>query len=295
MFSEHNQQTNNAAAEPRQTNQNPHNAVAAEPENADQPAPDQPLFEEDEHLPPDPDPSDPRDRDLLDKVDPERRKRNCGRTGPKTNVGRAIAARNATRHGMCSRTLILVQESEEDWHELITHWLSGYGNPAENTLLYTFVLKTTQAEWFRMRANREYDFMFQCMDYVPMQSWSPEKHKEHDLVMRYVTAAERKVQREYRMLEHHFKTHHKADAEARDRASKPAPAPAQQPAPAPDPDPQPDDDPTKIFFVHSETGERRDAQGNKYPPRPDFKPEPIIPGKYPPNHPASWGERQRKR
>jgi len=246
---------------------------------------------------PDPEPEDPRDRELFEKGDPQRHKRNCGRTGPTSNAGLAVAARNATRHGMCARTLILVQESEEDWKMLLNCFLRSYNNPAEDTMLYTFVLKTAQAEWFRLRAVREYDYMFQWMDNQPLPSWHADKEKEHALVLRYLTAAERRFQREYRMLEHHFKTHHRAEWDAKQAESKAkvkakAEAEAAKP-PQPEPPPE-DDDPTKIFFVHSQTGERRDAQGNKYPPRPDFKPQPIIPGQFPPNHPANWNPHEGK-
>jgi hypothetical protein len=51
-------------------------------------------------------------------------------------------------------------------------------------------------------------------------------------------------------------------------------------------------------YINSETGESMDDYGNHYPPPPDWKPEPIIPGVYPPDHPASqpWpGEKHRRR
>ena len=74
--------------------------------------------------------------------------------GPITSEGRAISA----RHGMCAKTLILFHESEGDWLQLLETWLNGYQNPVENSLLYTFVLRTAQAEWHRLRIQREYDF-----------------------------------------------------------------------------------------------------------------------------------------
>ena len=46
-------------------------------------------------------------------------KRNCGHTGPTSPEGRAISARNATRHGMCAKTLILDHENEQDWLQLL--------------------------------------------------------------------------------------------------------------------------------------------------------------------------------
>jgi hypothetical protein len=199
----------------------------------------------------------------------ETQKRNSGRTGPTSFTGRQTSARNATRHGMCATTLILPGEVEADWLDLFQSWLNTYQNPAENTVLYTFVIKTAQAEWRRLRIEREYDFHIVSHGNPPIGGWQPEEIKTHDLILRYLTTAERRFQREYKMLEHHFKTHHK---------------PAKS-APEPEPDPAPREMP-KILYVNNETGEAVDAQGNEYPPPPDYKPEPIIPGVYPPDHPA---------
>jgi len=72
------------------------------------------------------------------------------------------------------------------------------------------------------------------------------------------------------MLEHHWKTHHKP----------------QKSAPQPEPEPEPRPIP-ELRFVNSETGESMDCHGNEYPPPPDWKPQPIIPGVYGPDHPAN--------
>ncbi len=221
---------------------------------------------------PDPDPTDPRDLKVLNIIDATRHKRNCGRTGPTSVIGRTISARNATRHGMCSRTLILENESEEDWNELLTRWLNQYQNPAEKTILYTYVVKTAQAEWFRLRMQREYDLFFASMDSVPVDSWQAEKLKTNDLMQRYVNGAERRVLREKRALDQHWKMH-----------GNPAPAPTHRTATGQGAEIVP-----KILFVHNETGEMEDAHGNSIPPPPDYKPEPIIPGHYPPDHPTNW-------
>ncbi len=138
-----------------------------------------------------------------DPADPPRPKRNCGRTGPTSAFGRATSSRNATRHGLCSETLILSYESEAKWLELLACWLSDYQNPADNSLLYTFVVKAAQAEWFRQRAQKEYDFFLRNHNDPPMYAWTPQRIKEHDLLTRYVNA-ERRFQRDYRTLEQHW-------------------------------------------------------------------------------------------
>jgi len=206
----------------------------------------------------------------------EPQKRNSGRTGPTSAIGRAIAARNATRHGMCSKTLILDNESEEDWLELLAAWKNDYGQPAETTLLYTFVVKTAQSEWFRLRAQREYDLFFALQQGRPMFSWQLEQRKDHDLAMRYKTAAERSFQREYRLLEQHYKNHCKPDESETDETEA-------------------DDKGPPLVFVNNETGEIMDCAGNLYPPPPGYVSTPIIPGKYGPKHPPNWKPPEKKK
>jgi hypothetical protein len=253
MFSSNSNSENlDPAAEPIEKTQNP---AEDQPEH-DQPEQDQP--ETGHH-------SNPQ-------------KRNSGRTGPTSEEGRATSSRNATRHGMCATTLILDHECEADWLELLNTWLQGYQSPILNSLLYTFVLKTAQAEWFRLRAQKEYDFFLRNHGNPPITGWVPVELKDHDLVTRYLTAAERRFQREYRMLEHHWKSHH-----------KPAPEPKKAPK---QPEPEPPKKQRKILFINNETGEAVDAEGNRYPPPPDYKPEPIIPGVYGPRHPAYEGPKE---
>jgi hypothetical protein len=211
---------------------------------------------------------------LSDDQIPAGEKRNSGHTGPITPEGRAISARNAIRHGMCATTLILAHENEADWLQLLQTWLNGYQNPAENTLLYNFVLKTAQAEWFRLRAQREYDFFLRNHGHPPITAWTPWELKSHELVTRYLTAAERRFQRDYRLLEHHWKTHHKPLPELKK-------APKQT-----EPEPELSKEMPDIRFINNETGESCDCFGNDYPPPPNYVSRPIIPGVYDPNHPA---------
>jgi len=232
---------------------------------------------------PDPDPTNRLDLQAVNSVDPTRKLRNCGRTGATTPIGKAIAARNATRHGMCAKTLILENESQEDWDELLTAWLALYQNPSEKTVLYTFIVKACQAEWFRLRIVREFDLFYASMDGEPLQSWPPEKERISQLMTRYLTSAERRANREKHMLEHHWKIHGKPTVDA-----KPAAEPAAEPPPTGDIEPA-------ILFANNVTGEMEDAQRNSVPTPPDFKPEPIVPGQYPPDHPSRFGERQRKK
>jgi hypothetical protein len=66
-------------------------------------------------------------------------KRNSGHTGHTTPEGRATCSRNAIKHGACSKTLILPNESEQDWLDLFDRWHNGYKPKAGLEL--DFVLK----------------------------------------------------------------------------------------------------------------------------------------------------------
>jgi hypothetical protein len=183
----------------------------------------------------------------------ETQKRNSGHTGPTSTTGKAASARNATRHGMCATTLIMDGELEADWLELLQTWLEAYQNPAESTLLYTFVIKTAQAEWHRLRVQRQYDFHLDGPGNQPIGDWQPHEIKAHDLILRYLTAAERRFQREYRMLEHHWKSHQKNQ--------KPAPAPVKQKTP-------------EIRYTNTETAESVNGHGKHDPPNHPLPPSP---------------------
>jgi hypothetical protein len=137
---------------------------------------------------------------------PEEQKRNSGRSGPTSLEGKAISSQNATKHGACSKTLILPNESEEDWLLLLARWRDTY-QPTDESLEFDFVLKAAQAEWYRLRAQRNYDEFLLSMGGKPPHSWNPADVKTHDLSLRYRTSAERAFQREYRLLEQHLKTH----------------------------------------------------------------------------------------
>jgi hypothetical protein len=148
---------------------------------------------------------------MLDSESFESEKRNCGRTGPTSPEGRIASSKNAIKHGACSRTLILPCESEEAWELLLSHFCKTY-QPAEDSLEYDFVLKTAQAEWHRIRAQRNYDSFMCHTQGLSTFNWLPEQIKRHDLALRYKNAAERAFQREYRLLEQHYKIHRPAQA-----------------------------------------------------------------------------------
>jgi len=154
------------------------------------------------------------------EFEPEPKKRNSGRTGPTSPEGRAKSSQNSIKHGACSYTLILPGELEEAWLLLLSHWCRTY-RPVEDTLLYDFVLKTAQAEWYRIRAQRHFDSFYASTQGLSPFNWSPDQLKKHDLMLRYKTTAERAFQRDYRLLEQHFKLHPPAEPDETDEPNEP--------------------------------------------------------------------------
>ena len=73
--------------------------------------------------------------------------------GPRTEEGRAISSRNATKHGCCStETLILASESEEEFESLKSAWFQTYQPKVEAEI--HLVDQLVEADWFHQRATR---------------------------------------------------------------------------------------------------------------------------------------------
>ena len=156
------------------------------------------------------------------------KKRNSGRTGATSPAGLARSALNSLKHGGCSRTLIIEGESEDAWLLLHDRWCAAYQTSEDsNSLLYDFVRKTAQAEWFRIRCQHHYDLYVLSLSALSPINWTADEIKKHDLLFRYKGAAERAFHRENRALEQHYKLHRPPE----NKASQPESAPAlpQQP------------------------------------------------------------------
>jgi hypothetical protein len=139
---------------------------------------------------------------------------------PPPPEGRASSSKNATKHGACAQTLILPCESEESWLLLLSRWCQTYQPPAES-LLYDFVLKTAQAEWHRIRAERNFESVMALTQGRSPFNWTPDEIKKYDLCLRYKTAAERAFQREFRLLEQFRKLHPAVESRPANPDSKP--------------------------------------------------------------------------
>ena len=81
-------------------------------------------------------------------------------TGPRTPAGKETSSRNALKHGSCSTaTLILQNESLDDFLALEKRWFQGYGvDPASPETQYEAELIRTaaRADWFFQRSDRNY-------------------------------------------------------------------------------------------------------------------------------------------
>jgi hypothetical protein len=123
----------------------------------------------------------------------------------------AEAAEEKRRHalnvkfGACCYTLILECETEEAWNVLLQHWRASF-NPAENSLEYDFVYRTAQADWERIRAQREYN-LYRASLGTSAFNFTAEQTKIYERLLRYKNSAERCFQREFRMTEQFFKSH----------------------------------------------------------------------------------------
>ncbi len=216
-------------------------------------------------------------------------KRNCGRTGPKTPEGKAISSRNALRHGCCAKTLILDDEKLEDWIELCACWEATY--PSDHPMLQNFILRTAQADWERIRVQNSFSERYTMLDIMAIESISEDTRKDYALRHRYKTAAERSFQREYRMLDHFYKTHCEPKKSA---SAAPPPPPKDEPKKEAEPeDDKPIHDPnTHVYRIYNAVTGEYSIAGEEprviYPPEPGWVPRKIIPGYFYPDHPSHW-------
>jgi hypothetical protein len=201
----------------------------------------------------------------------EPKKRNSGKTGPTSEAGRARSSQNAYKHGACSKVLIMHMESNDDYLELLERWQDLY--PTEEPVIADFVIKVVHAEWSRLRAQEHFDEFLHFTDgQAPFKMHPLHKH-DFELMQRYLTAAERKFQRELNQLEKFYKIHTELEEDEDEENEEDEPEPT-------------DNSKINFVFMNNDTGETQDMEGNLHPPPSDFVHEPIVPGVYPPDHPS---------
>lgn len=167
-------------------------------------------------------------------------------TGPSSPEGKATSSKNSITHGCTSRTLIVANESEEDWNRVLESWLAEY--QPDTDLFHSLVVQAAREHWFLLRNVRQYEqceYSLHDEQGSPL-TWSEEHNKKLDRFLRYKAAAERSFYRARNAVEQMRKTRAAETltaAPARSRKSAASETPAQQT----DPEPHPIDDLNAYF------------------------------------------------
>ena len=110
-------------------------------------------------------------------------------SGARSEAGKAISSRNATKHGLCAtETLILPNENIADFQALEATWLNSYSpqDEAETHLIH----QLAQADWVLQRANRTYT-QVEAKTFATQPDpteWTEQQHKTLTRFLRYRTA-----------------------------------------------------------------------------------------------------------
>jgi hypothetical protein len=119
-------------------------------------------------------------------------------TGPTSESGRRIASQNAAKHLMTGRVLLLPGENPSDLDALVAQWQEEY--PTETVEAAKLVQEAAHSEWILLRVQRQSDKNFVDLFLKGMDAWEDAEHKRYQLTQRYLTAAERKLERNRRLI-----------------------------------------------------------------------------------------------
>jgi hypothetical protein len=118
-----------------------------------------------------------------------------GRTGPKTPQGKAIAARNATSHGLFARDIVLTQLGEDPaGYTTLYHELCQQIDP-RNLIERHYVEEIAAASWRLRRLHR-----WQAQVYEDETLTEDERLDKLDRVLRHETALHRQIDKSVRLL-----------------------------------------------------------------------------------------------
>ena len=121
---------------------------------------------------------------------------------PNTPEGKDISSKNATKHGIFSKRIILEDESQDDYDRLIAGWYEQW-EPAdfqEKKLVDTLI----RNDWWHQRAERrlfEAEAAIADRSGVNPQGWTAEDKHLLENMQRYKTTMERAFYRAWRALQ----------------------------------------------------------------------------------------------
>lgn len=122
-------------------------------------------------------------------------------TGPRTPEGKQISSKNATKHGCCSKCLLLPDENPQEWETLKAGWLQEYeiDTPAAAFL----VTQAAEKQWLLLRAQNRFlevqQFLY--LSESECRLWNEEQCKLYEKFQRYLTTAERAFDRAFHNTE----------------------------------------------------------------------------------------------
>jgi hypothetical protein len=141
-------------------------------------------------------------------------KRNSGKTGPTSVVGRATSSENSTTHGCRSQRLLVRGEKQEDLDAMRAKWMNEF-NPYNHTLT-VMVEEIIRADWMLERARRNETIVLERLAEKDPDLWEKADHDRAQLFSRYAKSADNTFHRAMRA----FREAQKHDAYLRDREER---------------------------------------------------------------------------
>jgi hypothetical protein len=139
-------------------------------------------------------------------------------SGPTSDSGKQISSQNAAKHHMTGRAPFIQGESPQDFEKLLAGWQTDF--PTYTTEAAKLVQEAALSEWLLLRVQRQSDPIFNGLFTTGMANWDEAMHKQYQLTQRYLTAAERKLERNRRSI-----LQYRRELRAADRHDRETPSP----------------------------------------------------------------------
>ncbi len=151
--------------------------------------------------------------------------------GPTSDAGKRIASQNAAKHHMTGRVMLVDGESQKDLDALLAAWFNDF--PTDTIEAAKLVQEAANSEWILLRVQRQSDPIFVALFNKGMANWDDANHKQYQLTQRYLTAAERKLDRNRRNIPQ-YRRELRADARDQREFAKSSPAERSEPSDPPE-------------------------------------------------------------